>query len=532
MKDNNCADVMADYYAALGDYDKFLEYERKFINHMNTVKSNNLHKMISNDRTEYLVQKRNCSIDSLFRISNRLNSQKSAELCYDYLLGEKSLSLSVDRNIEEIIHNSSDTRLKDAYSEFCALKPVKNNKEAFLQRYKQLESVILDKLEGIGSITDFLNMTNRDVSMEMRDKDLAIEFYIADEHDDNRVYAIILQSNGKVNVVNLCNKDNKDQLKHLWEKLSPFLKNIKNIYFAPDGLLNMLPLESYMSPDRIRCMSDAFNMFRLTSTREIALNKRHKTIGKNAIVYGGLNYDDEQKKQKNIANSKSNSTRGAIIDLPYLEGSYKEAKNITEFINNMNKDLLSAKMITGKSGTESSFKSLSGKKLRIIHVATHGFFNQGTTNNIQQYNYEDWNLSNCGLFFAGANNRKDGFVSSNNDDGILTAYEISMLDLQGLDLVILSACDSGQGEITGDGVFGLQRGFKKAGAQSLLLSLWKVDDEATCLLMTEFYRNWIGEKKTKREALEIAKQAVRSHKEKGWDDPKYWAAFILLDALD
>jgi len=64
------------------------------------------------------------------------------------------------------------------------------------------------------------------------------------------------------------------------------------------------------------------------------------------------------------------------------------------------------------------------------------------------------------------------------------------------------------------------------------MSLWKVDDEATGLLITEFYKNWIGEKKTKHKALELAKQSVRSHKEEGWDDPRYWAAFILLDALD
>ena len=71
-----------------------------------------------------------------------------------------------------------------------------------------------------------------------------------------------------------------------------------------------------------------------------------------------------------------------------------------------------------------------------------------------------------------------------------------------------------------------------AGAECILMSLWKVDDEATCFLMTEFYRNWIGEGKTKHAALEAAKQAVRSKKNKGWDKPEYWAAFILLDGLD
>ena len=123
-------------------------------------------------------------------------------------------------------------------------------------------------------------------------------------------------------------------------------------------------------------------------------------------------------------------------------------------------------------------------------------------------------------------------IPNNVDDGVLTAREISHLDLTSLDMLALSACETALGDTSGEGVFGLQRGFKKAGAQSILMSLWKVDDEATCLLMTEFYKNWVGGKKTKREALELAKQTVRSHKEKGWDDPKYWAAFILLDGLE
>lgn len=98
-----------------------------------------------------------------------------------------------------------------------------------------------------------------------------------------------------------------------------------------------------------------------------------------------------------------------------------------------------------------------------------------------------------------------------------------------MDLIALSACQTAQGDITGDGVFGLQRGFKKAGANSILMSLWKVDDEATGLLMTEFHRNWLNGK-SNHDALKAAKHAVRSHL--GREDPKYRTAFILLDGLD
>ena len=149
------------------------------------------------------------------------------------------------------------------------------------------------------------------------------------------------------------------------------------------------------------------------------------------------------------------------------------------------------------------------------------------------------------------------------EDGILTAQEIASLDFNGLDLVVLSACQTGLGEITGDGVFGLQRGFKKAGAGTLLMSLWKVDDDATRLLMTRFYHNLLSGK-GKYESLKETQRYVRDYtvtvevkpdvrpaisvaarkearkrrqEEKEYKtvqkyrDPYYWAGFILLDAV-
>ena len=117
------------------------------------------------------------------------------------------------------------------------------------------------------------------------------------------------------------------------------------------------------------------------------------------------------------------------------------------------------------------------------------------------------------------------------DDGFLTAWEIANLNFCDLELVVLSACETARGDVESDGVFGLQRGFKMSSAGSILMSLWKVDDEATCLLMTEFYKHWMGGS-TKHDALKKAQSVVRSHIDKGWDSPRYWASFILLDAVD
>ena len=120
---------------------------------------------------------------------------------------------------------------------------------------------------------------------------------------------------------------------------------------------------------------------------------------------------------------------------------------------------------------------------------------------------------------------------------LLTGLEIATLDLRETDLVVLSACQTGMGDIGSDGVFGLQRGFKKAGVNSLLMSLWNVDDAATGLLMTEFYRNFI-EGKSKHESLKAAQEKVRNFrgeingKYRDFSNPRFWAAFILLDAID
>ena len=149
-------------------------------------------------------------------------------------------------------------------------------------------------------------------------------------------------------------------------------------------------------------------------------------------------------------------------------------------------------------------------------------------------NIEDRYLARCGLLFAGANiSLKGDDIPVNVDDGILTGMEISRLDLRGLDLVVLSACDTGKGDIKqGEGVFGLQRGFKKAGVQTILMSLWKVSDISTEMLMTDFYQN-ICKGKSKRESLRLAQQKVRNHKDSEgyriFQDPHYWAGFVILD---
>ena len=183
----------------------------------------------------------------------------------------------------------------------------------------------------------------------------------------------------------------------------------------------------------------------------------------------------------------------------------------------------------------------------MLHISTHGYFysiqrfyegNIPIPNiaqsglNIYQNKWEEHSMSRTGLIFSGVSDVVTDNETINDDDGYLSGLEIEKLNFKNLDLLVLSACETGLGDtFDSDGVLGLQRAFKLAGAQSIMMSLWKVDSEATILLMNEFYRHYLNGK-SKQQALQAAKNYLRNYKEEDYSSPKYWAAFVLLDALD
>ena len=222
-----------------------------------------------------------------------------------------------------------------------------------------------------------------------------------------------------------------------------------------------------------------------------------------------------------------------------------EIQEIKELLTGNN---ISTTLFSGESGTEESFRNLSGKKHSIIHLATHGMYvnPDGVDTKRSEDNFdfleslanvndpvkEDVSLTHSFLVMAGGNRVISRVTASDkNNDGILTSKAISQLDLRGLDLVVLSACESALGDISNGGVYGLQRGFKKAGANTILMSLDKVDDEATKILMVQFYKN-LMEGKTKHQSLKDAQKYLRQINNGKYDKPEYWASFIMLDGLN
>lgn len=496
------------------------------------------------------------------------NVEDGTSLLYDNsALFAKGLLLSTEIEMTKLIHESGDTEAIQMYSDLY------QNKQMLSMQYSipiaersidcdslekvstELERQLVSRVKEFGDYTRNLSITWRDVQSKLNDNDIAIEFLSYPKNDSTTVYvALTLCKNDTIPILTplfdeqqLLNASGENESyqtpeadEMIWSPLSSRIEGKTKVYFSASGMLHNIGIEYLSSMEGKEC-------YRLSSTRELAI-ARSETTSNGAVVYGGIQYDSDVSQMGTPRLDWSYlAHRGFNPDLvtqrgnwDYLTGSLEEANEVDSILEIKNIDV---KKVTGLDATETSFKDLSGQRKRILHIATHGFYYNDSTahcynererlgflqlDNDRPRYIEDKAMTRSGLLFAGAQNTFDGVkIPDGVDDGVLTAQEVAQLDLRGLDLLVLSACQTGLGEITSDGVFGLQRGFKKAGAQSILMSLWKVDDNAAHLLMTEFYRGWMSGM-SKYVALRQAQAIVREK----YPDPKYWAAFILLDALD
>jgi CHAT domain-containing protein len=299
------------------------------------------------------------------------------------------------------------------------------------------------------------------------------------------------------------------------ERLGEVIDGYDHLLIAPDGALNLVPFA--MLPDRHgRPLIDTYSITYLTSGRDLFASGDTPPSRQPPVV---------------VADPDFGSSRGAaartLLDGEWetLEGTAAEAAAIAKLFPE-------ARVLTRRDATEAAIKGL--KSPGFLHVATHGFFVNGdspiagaatrglkrkeTQPESQAASVEAVNpLIRTGLAFAGANRLESG-----DEDGILTALELGDIDLTGTELVALSACDTGVGEVrTGAGVYGLRRALIMAGAASQLMSLWPVDDQVTRQLMTAYYEA-LGRGEGRSQALRTAQLTVRAERA----NPYYWASFI------
>ncbi len=332
----------------------------------------------------------------------------------------------------------------------------------------------------------------------------------------------------------------------IWKPLEPFLKGVGRIYFSPTGYLHRINLGAIPCNAK-ETFADRYLLVGLNSTRHLVIPESTNFEGNNAVLYGGLHFKKDS--SQNVTNTTLDNTSLGEFNFnftekslrgnnwEYLEGTKMEIKSIGQI---MKASGMQVTVLSTNEGTEESFKELGiiKKSPRVLHIATHGYFfpdlhhkssQSELTRKVREpvFKISEHPMMRSGLILSGGNEGWKGDKTlEGREDGVLTAYEISQMNLSNTELVVLSACETGLGDIQGnEGVYGLQRAFKIAGAKHIIMSLWQVPDKQTSLLMTAFYKKWLEENMTIPDAFHLAQKQLRGE----GLEPYYWAGFVLVE---
>lgn len=328
----------------------------------------------------------------------------------------------------------------------------------------------------------------------------------------------------------------------IWtDELMSYIGAAKKVYFAPDGLLHALAIE-YIMPDSLK------ECHRLSSTRTI-INPPKKDISK-ILVCGDINFataiNDNTRIDNDVTAYKTLANSGCYFK--NLPGTATEIDSISEKLECYSKEKI-ATVLRGSDASDTQFCK-KANEADIVHISTHGFFTGTIHSTDLSPAITDNSLSESGLAMAGVNaNLHNKAFDATHYDGILTAKELSEQNFSNIKMIVLSACQTGLGYITGDGVYGLQRGLKASGVGAMTLSLWSVDDYATCELMQRFYaellkpgatdiyhsfmqarKSLMTDKSITSYKFSAAKLALKANN-LNFNKPQYTNAFILIDVL-
>ena len=551
---------------------------------------------------------------------------------FDNELFTKGLLLTSSNAVKNSVLESGDTTLIRQWNDLTNKKQQimaleeKNPQMAYLAELREeaerLEKEITRKSAAFRENMRQWNITWDSVKAALKPNQVAIEYMRAPLNEDSTMYCALLvrdtcsypimiplfeekevsallhqstANKDSINTTYAYDKNGKQLSQHIWSNVKPYINEGEVVFFAPTGILHQIAIEN-LPLDETSTIGDKYNIVRLSSTRELAINRPtipHQT----ATLYGGIFYEPMDSimlianatKYRSMETTESNTfandtTRRSVAK--YLPGSKAEIDSIQPILK---KKHIAVTVYSKDTACEESFKAQSGKQPNILLLSTHGFFWQDSTakkeryfsqrgmllgdgNDVSKFSATIDPLERCGLLFSGANTALSGHserLPKGVDDGILTAKEISALDFRSTDIVVMSACETGLGDISGEGVFGLQRAFKMAGAKTIMMTLWQVNDRATNLFMTSFFRHY-SQGMSKRQAFRMAQQEVRNYtaegtssgsrsslhekyKSKGkmtgqapkppkggvessvganphpYASPYYWAGFILLD---
>ena len=482
--------------------------------------------------------------------------------CYDALLLSKAFLLDSERSVYNIVQQDGDKTDMQTYMNIALLNDqIKEWEKKYVQyadsiltatsEVSRLESTLMNRCKSVGDITSFMDVDYNSVKKSLGKNDVLIDFtdfvpnaggrrYAAYIVNKKQKYPLLkpLFAESQIDSLGIVRPDmfyDKDfaaeVIKLLWNPLKEHILEGSTVYYVPSQMLFQVCLESLPLEDGT-LLGDHYHFVRLSSAREL-VRKQNKSNAASAVLYGGLQYDLEPNVMAENAKQYDLSSlmvmRGDYIvrgDSIFRElpGSKVEVERISEILN---RSKFEVTPYTGVNGTEESFLSMHGKAPRILHLATHGFYYTPSKAEEVDYlrGYSDA-MSLSGLIMSGGNAAWLGEeLPAGTLGGVLTANNIAHLDLSNTDMVVLSACQTGQGNATAEGLYGLQRAFKKAGVGTMVMTLWSVSDKVATEFMIKFYESLVENDWDKHKAFEQTKSYIRTQH----PDPYHWAAFVMLD---
>ncbi len=311
--------------------------------------------------------------------------------------------------------------------------------------------------------------------------------------------------------------------KHFWQPLENQLQGTRHVYISSDGIFNKVNLNTLQNVKTSAWVLDNYSIGLVSNTSEV-YSQQHKaeSSSKGAFLFGAVDFNNNGVVASGTTRSLARTYGFTDNEIPNLPATEKEVDEINTLLAQQQWEARSFKI---REASEENLKGLDNPKL--IHIATHGYFmsdidiDDRESDEVTFFNNP---LLRSGILLAGAAQRRQSVSIESGEDGALSAYEAMNLYLDNTDLVVLSACETGLGEVrNGEGVYGLQRSFLVAGSKAVMMSLWQVDDQATQELMVKFYTLWLNTG-NQQEAFRQAQIAMKAK----FNDPYFWGAFIMI----
>ncbi len=473
---------------------------------------------------------------------------------YNYQLLTKALLLSSSIKIRERILNSSNADLKANYNLWVRKKEeltaALSMSTAQLQingldpaamgaEVERLERELSERSEIFGQSFENKRITYENVQSALGKNDIAVEMvryrhfnhtftdsivYVAlyVKGEKGRPKAIILPEGHRMETRyfkyyrNSITTMTPDQLSYkvFWEPIQKEIGQYATIYISPDGVYNQINLEAIPTPDG-KYVIDNSNIIMVSNTKDLYLRKVKSKVAAAANANSASMF----------GNPTFYLTASASEQFSPLPGTEKEVEELQKLLKQ--KGWTTDEFMEGEA-SEEKVKALNNP--RIFHIATHGFYTKTEAGSMSGLTENEATMAENPLMKSGLLLKGAGDVLAktkynyNMESGVLTAYEAMSLNLDRTDLVVLSACETGLGEISnGEGVYGLQRAFLVAGAKVLIMSMFKVDDDATQKLILNFYKKWLNSGNMRLSFVE-AKKELRAQ----YPEPIYWGAFMMI----